>query len=46
LRRTALDRGSISARDLDMFTLTDDPDEAVAKMLTNQPLLGPARHAE
>ncbi len=46
LRETALDRGSISARDLDMFTVTDDPDEAVARMLTNQPIPGPARHAE
>ena len=36
----------ISARDLDMFTVTDDPDEAVARMLTNQPIPGPARHAE
>ena len=46
LRETALDRGSISARDLAMFTVTDDPDEAVATMLANQPILGPARHAE
>jgi uncharacterized protein (TIGR00730 family) len=46
LRETALDRGSISVGDLDMFTVTDDPDEAVAKMLMNQPILGPARHAE
>ncbi len=46
LRETALERGSISERDLDMFTVTDDPDEAVARMLANQPIPGPARHAE
>ena len=46
LRETALARGSISERDLDMFTVTDDPDEAVARMLANQPIPGPARHAE
>ena len=29
-----------------MFTVTDDPDEAVARMLGNQPIPGPARHPE
>jgi uncharacterized protein (TIGR00730 family) len=45
LRGTALDRGTISESDLGMFTVTDDPDEAVAQMLSN-PVLGPARHPE
>jgi len=33
LRGTVLADGKISASDLDMFTLTDDPDEAVALMV-------------
>ena len=33
LRSTALDRGAVSAADLAMFTVTDDPEEAVAQML-------------
>ena len=32
---TALERGAISTTDLAMFTVTDDPDEAVAQMLSN-----------
>ncbi|MCW2811179.1 MAG: hypothetical protein JWP61_1637 [Friedmanniella sp.] len=43
LRRTALDRGAISAPDLDMFTVTDDPDEAVAALLSHKPHRGPGR---
>jgi uncharacterized protein (TIGR00730 family) len=46
LRETALTRGSIAEADFDMFTVTDDPDEAVARMLSNQPMPGPARHPE
>ncbi len=46
LRETALARGSIAEVDFDMFTVTDDPDEAVARMLSNQPIPGPARHPE
>ena len=44
LRETALARGSIAEADFGMFTVTDDPDEAVARMLSNQPMPGPARH--
>jgi uncharacterized protein (TIGR00730 family) len=39
LRSTALSHGTISAGDLDLFTVTDDVDEAVAAMLANQPTL-------
>ena len=46
LRETALARGSIAEADFGMFTVTDDPDEAVARMLSNQPMPGPARHPE
>jgi len=46
LRGTALARGSIAEADFGMFTVTDDPDEAVARMLSNQPMPGPARHPE
>jgi uncharacterized protein (TIGR00730 family) len=37
LRETALAHGSISAPDLEMFTLTDDVDEAVAAVVTPAP---------
>ncbi len=37
LQQTALERGCISAADLDMFTLTDDPDEAVSVLLAHEP---------
>ena len=37
LRETALERGTISAADLDLVTLTDDPAEAVATILAHQP---------
>ncbi len=46
LRTTALAYGAISAADLDLFTLTDDLDEAVDAMLSNQPTLRRARHPE
>jgi uncharacterized protein (TIGR00730 family) len=46
LRSAPLDRGIISATDLETFTITDDADEAVALMLTNQPTLGPPRRPE
>jgi len=37
LRQTAVEHGTISAGDLELFTLTDDPDEAVASVLANRP---------
>jgi uncharacterized protein (TIGR00730 family) len=46
LRSAPLDRGIISATDFEMFTITDDADEAVALMMTNQPTLGPPRRPE
>ena len=46
LRTTALDLGTISAGDLDLFTVTDDVDEAVAAMLANQPTLQSAKRPE
>jgi uncharacterized protein (TIGR00730 family) len=46
LRSVGLERGTISASDLETFTITDDADEAVALMLTNQPMLGPPRRPE
>jgi uncharacterized protein (TIGR00730 family) len=46
LRSVALSRGTISATDLDALTITDDADEAVNLMLTNQPTLGPPRRPE
>jgi uncharacterized protein (TIGR00730 family) len=36
LRRTVLANGKVSATDLEMFTLTDDPEEAVAVMVQAQ----------
>ena len=46
LRSIGLERGTISASDLETFVITDDADEAVALMLTNQPTLGPPRRPE
>ena len=46
LRTTALETGTISAGDLDLFTLTDDVDEAVAAMLANQPALPTPKRPE
>jgi uncharacterized protein (TIGR00730 family) len=46
LRSVGLERGTISATDLETFTITDDADEAVALMLTNQPTLGPPSRPE
>jgi hypothetical protein len=36
MKRTLLDRGYISPEDLDLFTLTDDPQEAVEIILAHQ----------
>jgi uncharacterized protein (TIGR00730 family) len=46
LRREPLERGIISATDLEAFTVTDDADETVAVMLANQPRLDPPRRPE
>ena len=46
LRGGPLDRGIISAEDLQTFTVTDDPDEAVASMLGEQPTPPPPRHPD
>jgi len=46
LRHGPLDRGIISATDLETFTVTDDADEAVAVMLANQARLDPPRRPE
>ena len=46
LRSVGLERGTIFAADLETFTITDDADEAVALMMTNQPTLGPPRRPE
>jgi uncharacterized protein (TIGR00730 family) len=46
IRDTALERGTVSATDLAMLTVTDDPEEAVAQMLSNQPAPGPAKRPE
>jgi predicted Rossmann-fold nucleotide-binding protein len=46
LRNAPLDRGTISAIDLEMFTVTDDADEAVALMLANHHTLAAPRHPE
>jgi hypothetical protein len=44
LRSSALDRGTISATDLETFTITDDMDEAVNLMLASQTaILSPRR---
>jgi len=46
LSSTPLDHGTISASDLEMFTVTDDADEAVALMLANQPTAAAPRRPE
>ncbi len=46
LRHTALEHGSISPADLEMFTVTDDIDLAVERMLANRTQLTPPRHPE
>jgi hypothetical protein len=46
LRTVGLERGTIFPADLETFTITDDADEAVALMMTNQPTLGPPRRPE
>ena len=46
LRRVGVERGSISATDLETFTVTDDADEAVALMLAHQTTLTPPRRPE
>ncbi len=43
LRETALEHGSISAPDLDMFTVTDDVDEAVATVVASPPSVAAER---
>jgi uncharacterized protein (TIGR00730 family) len=46
LRNAPLDRGIISAADLETFSITDDVDEAVALMLANQSTLISPRRPE
>jgi uncharacterized protein (TIGR00730 family) len=46
LRRAVVERGSISASDLEILTITDDIDEAVTLLQANRPTLTPARHPE
>jgi uncharacterized protein (TIGR00730 family) len=46
LRSVAVDRGTISATDLDSFTIANDADEAVNLMLANQTLLSQPRHPD
>ncbi|MFP5282550.1 MAG: TIGR00730 family Rossman fold protein [Actinomycetes bacterium] len=46
LRSSALDGSYVSAADLDLVQLTDDIDEAVALMLSNQPTVTPAHRPE
>src|SRR4029453_16420695 len=46
LRRVVVERGSISASDLEILTITDDIDEAVTLLQANRPTLTPARHPE
>jgi hypothetical protein len=46
LRREPLERGIISATDLEVFAVTDDADEAVAVMLAHQARLDPPRRPE
>jgi uncharacterized protein (TIGR00730 family) len=43
LRQAALAQGTISAPDLDMFTVTDDVDEAVAAVVAAPPPVDPER---
>ncbi len=46
LAGTALERGTISPADLELVTITDDPEEAVAAMLARHPGDAAARRAE
>ena len=46
LRTAPLEQGAISATDLDMFTLTDDLDEAVATVVGHTPVQGSATRPE
>jgi uncharacterized protein (TIGR00730 family) len=46
LRTTPLEEGTISAVDLDLFTVTDDLDEAVALVLAAPPTAPGARHPD
>ncbi len=46
LRGTALDSGTISAGDLDLLVLTDDPDEAVSTVLGDRDPATRATHPE
>ncbi|HET9872435.1 MAG TPA: TIGR00730 family Rossman fold protein [Propionibacteriaceae bacterium] len=43
---SVLDEGNISPPDVDMLQVTDDVDEAVRIMLSNQPTLGPPERPE
>jgi uncharacterized protein (TIGR00730 family) len=46
LRRAPSDRGTISATDLELFTVTDDADEVVSLMLADQPMSASPRRPE
>jgi predicted Rossmann-fold nucleotide-binding protein len=46
LRSVVIERGSISASDLEILTITDDVDEAVTLIQASQPALTPPRRPE
>ncbi|MET0692612.1 MAG: TIGR00730 family Rossman fold protein [Propionibacteriaceae bacterium] len=46
LQASALEHGAVSAKDIDMLQITDDLDEAVAIMLSNQPNLSAPKRPE
>jgi len=46
LRRVAVGRATISATDLETFTITDDADEAANLMLANHSAFPPPRRPE
>jgi uncharacterized protein (TIGR00730 family) len=46
LRATPLQQGTISASDLDLFSITDDLDEAVATVLADPPTVPGDRHPD
>ena len=46
LRGAARERGTISATDLELFTVTDDVDEVVSLMLADQPMPASPRRPE
>jgi uncharacterized protein (TIGR00730 family) len=46
LRSAPSERGTISATDLELFTLTDDADEVVSLMLADQPMSASPRRPE